>query len=132
VARARGEALGNVWRWKEASLELQQAAIASPLDDLLWSHLSVAYGSADDPRGALQAAAHGLALNPRDADMLRAQALALERLGARPEDVARARDAFARWRPPDDAPAIKNGCSRQFPWCALERLPVHVHSMRSL
>ena len=34
--------------------------------------------------------------------------------------------------PPDDAPAVKNGCSRQFPWCALERLPVHVHPMRTI
>jgi tetratricopeptide (TPR) repeat protein len=130
VPHARGEALGNVWRWREAAPWLQKAALASPLDDVLWSHLSVAYGSADDPRAALEASSHGLALNPRDADMLRVQALALERLGAPPGDVARARDAFARWRPPDDAPSIKNGCARQFPWCALERLPVHVHPMR--
>jgi PAS domain-containing protein len=131
IPHARGTALANVWRWKEATAPLRQAAVATPLDDGLWSHLAVAYGSADDPRSALEATAHGLALTPRDADMLRVQALALERLGASPEDVARARDAFARWRPPDDAPAIKNGCSRQFPWCALERLPVHVHPMRS-
>jgi tetratricopeptide (TPR) repeat protein len=131
VAHARGEALGNVWRWREATAPLQQAALASPLDDVLWSHLSVACGSADDPRAALEATTHGLALDPRDADMLRVQALALERLGTSPEDVTRARDAFVRWRPPDDAPAIKNGCSRQLPWCALERLPVHVHPMRA-
>jgi hypothetical protein len=131
IPHARGAALGNVWRWKEATLPLQEAALASPLDDTLWSHLAVAYGSADEPHAALEATTHGLALTPRDADMLRVQALALERLGASAEDVARARDAFARWRPPDDAPAIKNGCSRQLPWCALERLPVHVHPMRT-
>jgi hypothetical protein len=127
---ARGVALGNVWRWKEAAVPLREAALATPLDDGLWAHLAIAHGSADDPRAALEATAHGLALSPRDADMLRVQALALERLGAAPEEVARARDAFARWRPPDDAPAVKNGCSRQLPWCALERLPVHVHPMR--
>jgi hypothetical protein len=132
IPHARGAALGNVWRWKEATSPLQEAALATPLDDALWSHLAVAYGSADEPRAALDATTHGLALSPRDADMLRVQALALERLGASAEDVARARDAFARWRPPDDAPAIKNGCSRQFSWCALERLPVHVHPMRSV
>jgi hypothetical protein len=131
IPHARGAALGNVWRWKEATAPLREAALATPLDDALWSHLAVAYGSADEPRSALEATAHGLALTPRDADMLRVQVLALERLGAPAEDVARARDAFARWRPPDDAPAVKNGCSRQFPWCALERLPVHVHPMRS-
>jgi predicted Zn-dependent protease len=131
IPHARGTALGNVWRWKEATAPLREAALATPLDDSLWSHLAVAYGSADEPRAALEATTHGLGLTPRDADMLRVQALALERLNAPPEDVARARDAFARWRPPDDAPAIKNGCSRQLPWCALERLPVHVHPMRS-
>jgi len=129
IAHARGEALGNVWRWSEATGPLHEAALASPLDDMLWSHLAVACGSADQPQAALEAAAHGLALAPRDADMLRVQALALERLGAPAADVARAREAFARWRPPDDAPAIKNGCSRQLPWCALERLPVHVHPL---
>jgi hypothetical protein len=132
IPHARGAALGNVWRWKEATAPLRAAALASPVDDVLWSHLAVAYGSADEPRAALDATTHGLALSPRDADMLRVQALALERLGASPEDVTRARDAFARWRPPDDAPAVKNGCSSQFPWCALERLPVHVHPMRTV
>jgi tetratricopeptide (TPR) repeat protein len=132
IPHARGAALGNVWRWKEATAPLHEAALASPVDDVLWSHLAVAYGSADDPRAALDATTHGLALTPRDADMLRVQALALERLGASPEDVAQARDAFARWRPPDEAPAVKNGCSRQLPWCALERIPVHVHPMRAI
>ena len=61
--------------------------------------------------------------------MLRVQALALERLGAPADDVAIARAAFARWRPPDDAPAIKSACSNGTPGCALERLPVHVHVM---
>ena len=129
IAHARGEALGNVWRWKEATVPLRRAALLSTLDDGLWSHLAIAYGSADDPREALESAAHGLALAPRDADMLRIQALALERLGAPPDDVARAREALARWRPPDDAPGLKNACSQRFAWCALERVPVHVHAL---
>jgi hypothetical protein len=132
ILHARGEALGNVWRWREATLPLQRAAVTSPLDDTLWSHLAVAYGSADDAPAALEAAQHGLSLNPRDADLLRVQALALERLGVPPEDVARARDAFARWRPPDDAPAVRSACSRRFASCALERIPVHVHPMHSM
>ena len=61
--------------------------------------------------------------------MLRVQALALERLGAPADEVAAARDAFARWRPPDEAPTVKSACSRASPACALERLPVHVHVM---
>ncbi|HEY6462467.1 MAG TPA: hypothetical protein VIY73_20000, partial [Polyangiaceae bacterium] len=130
IPHARGAALGNVWRWGEAVAPLREAADGAPLDDTLLSHLAMAYGSADQPREALDAARRGLALTPRDADMLRVQALALERLRASPEEIARARDAFARWRPPDDAPAVKNGCSGQFAWCGLERLPVHVHALQ--
>jgi len=132
IVHARAEALGGIWRWSEAAVPLRTAALASPLDDKLWSHLAVAYGSADQPNDALEAARHALALAPRDADALRVQALALDRLGALSEDVAAARDAYARWRPPDDAPAVKSACSRQFPWCALERLPVHVHAMHAI
>ena len=132
VLHARGEALGGIWRWADAAVPLRAAALASPLDDKLWSHLAVAYGSADQPGEALEAARHALALAPRDSDALRVQALALDRLGASPEDVTAARDAYARWRPPDDAPAVKSSCSRQFPWCALERLPVHVHAMHAI
>jgi tetratricopeptide (TPR) repeat protein len=132
IPRARGAALGDVWRWKEATEPLARAAEASPLDDLLLSNLAVAYGSADEPGAALEAAAHGLELNPRDSDMLRVQALALERLGASREDVTHAREAFATWRPPDDAPAIKNACAKGFAGCALERVPVHVHVMRAV
>lgn len=132
IVHARAEALGGIWRWKEAAPPLREAALASPLDDKLWSHLAVAYGSADEPVEALDAARHALALAPRDADALRVQALALDRLGAPAEDAAAARDAYARWRPPDDAPAVKSACSRQLPWCALERLPVHVHAMHAI
>jgi len=130
IARARGDALASVWRWKEATGPLARAALATPKDDALLSRLSVAYGSADEPRNALDATARGLALAPRDADMLRVQALALERLGAPAEDVARAREALARWRSPDDAPRLKNACGTRFAWCALERVPVHVHALR--
>lgn len=130
IPHVRGQALADVWRWRDATAPLAEAARATPRDDTLWAHLAVAYGSAGDPRGALDAAAHGLELTPRDADMLRVQALALERLSAPADVVARARDAFDRWRPPDDAPAVKNRCARRFAWCALERLPVHVHEVR--
>jgi tetratricopeptide (TPR) repeat protein len=130
VASARAQALAGIWRWRDAVAPLEQAVAASPLDDALLSRLAVAAGSADEPWVALDAARRGLALAPRDADMLRVQALALDRLGAPPDDAAAARDAFARWRPPDDAPGIKSACSRQAPGCALERLPVHVHALR--
>jgi hypothetical protein len=131
VAYTRGQVLGNVWRWREAIGPLEQAARVSPFDDTVWSRLAIARASADDPRDALEATTHGLQLVPRDADMLRVQALALERLGCPPDELRRARDAFARWRPPDEAPALKQACAEKFAWCALERLPVHVHDMRA-
>ena len=66
-----------------------QAALASPLDDALWSHLAVAYGSADQPADALDAA------RARPRARLRATPTCcasrpsrLERLGARRTDVA--------------------------------------------
>ncbi len=129
LPQGRGEALAGIWRWREAALAYRDAAAGSPLDGPLWSRLAVALGSADEPGAALEAAAHGLGLSPRDPDLLRVQALALERLGASPDTVAAAREAFARWRPPDDAPGIKSACASHDPLCALERLPVHVHAM---
>jgi hypothetical protein len=132
IAHLRGQALADVWRWGEATRPLEAAALASPRDDTLWAHLAVAYGSAGEPSRALEAAAHALELAPREADALRVQALALERLGAPAETVTHARSAFDRWRPPDDAPAIKNRCAKRSSSCALERLPVHVHDVRAV
>jgi hypothetical protein len=130
VARATADALAGIWRWSEAMAPMERAASASPLDDALWARLAVACGSGDDPRAALTAAAHGLELSPRDGDLLRVQALAVERLGASPATVEAARAAFAAWHAPDSAPAVKNACARRYASCALERLPVHVHPMR--
>jgi hypothetical protein len=129
LARARADALGAVWRWREAMDPMERAAGATPLDDSLWARLAIACGSAGDPPAALAAAAHGLGLAPRDADMLRVQALALGALGAPPDAIASARAAFDAWRPPDEAPAMKNACAARFDWCARERVPVHLHRM---
>jgi predicted Zn-dependent protease len=130
VSHVRGQAFAGIWKWADSAFQLAAAAEASPADDALWARLAIAYGSAGEAQWALDAAAHGLQLNPRDADMLRVQALALDRVGALQREVAEARDAYGQWRPPDDAPAVKNACAKRFAWCALERLPVHVHPMR--
>ncbi len=130
IARARGQALADVWDWKGAVAPLQLASLGAPLDDGLLSQLAVALGSADAPAAALDAATRGLELSPRDADMLRVQAASVEALGRPLGDVSAAHGAFDRWHPPDDAPRLKNKCSQRFDWCALERLPMHVHVMR--
>jgi len=129
IAHARGQALRSVWRWADAATALELAASASPLDDALWADLAVARGASGDPGAALAAASHALRLAPRGEDSLRAQALALERLGAEAATVDRARDALERWRAPDDAPAVRNACAKRFAGCALERAPLHVHAL---
>jgi tetratricopeptide (TPR) repeat protein len=131
VARAAADALAGIWKWRDAMAPMERAAKASPLDDAVWARLAIACGSADDPEAALAAAAHGLELSPRDPDLLRVQALALDRIGAPTEEADRARAAFAAWRAPDAAPGIKSACAKRYGWCALERVPVHVHVMRS-
>jgi tetratricopeptide (TPR) repeat protein len=130
LSALRASALGSVWRWQEAIDPLRLCTQAAPRDSLAWTRLAVAAGSAGDTRVALDACAHGLALQPRDADMLRVQALALEKIGVDPTRTAAARDAYLAFRPPDDAPAIRGACARSVPGCARERLPVHVHEMR--
>jgi hypothetical protein len=130
IAHARGQALADVWQWKDAVSPLRAASLQAPMDDVLLSHLAVALASADDPAAALDVAGRALALSPRDPDMLRVQATVLEQLGAAPSDVLRAREAFAQWRSADDAPALKSKCARRFDWCALERTPVHTHVLR--
>jgi hypothetical protein len=60
------------------------------------------------------------------------QAVALEGMGAPDDEVARAREAFVRWQPPDDAPLLKSACSARSPACARERVPVHVHPMHPM
>jgi tetratricopeptide (TPR) repeat protein len=130
VAHARGQAYADVWRWNDAVDPLRAAALASPRDVSLFSELSVALASTGDAAAALAAASRGLALAPRDADLLRVQAGALDELGAPSSDSSQAREAFARWRPPDEAPSFKNKCAKRVPGCALERIPVHVHVLR--
>jgi tetratricopeptide (TPR) repeat protein len=73
---------------------------------------------------ALDAAQEGLRLHPRDADCLRIQALALDRLGADREAVARAFDRALEYRLPDDGPKAKALCSRDVPGCANRRNPM--------
>lgn len=131
LAHARGAALAYVWRWSLAAPPLEAAARTAPRDDRSWAHAAIAFGAAGDHEAALRVTHVGLASQPRDADLLRIQALALETLGADPALVERAREAWLAFRAPDRAPAVRGACSARVPGCALERVPVHVHVMRS-
>jgi hypothetical protein len=128
LARERGYALAQVWRWKDAAIPLAVAASSSPLDEGLWVELAIASGSSGDDRGALDSARHGLPLRPFDPDLLRIQALALTALGsARAGDATR---AYLEHRVADEAPAFRAACTARVPGCRLEREPIHAHPMR--
>jgi hypothetical protein len=88
-------------------------------------------GGAGDAIGALDISRRGLAVQPRDGDMLRVQSLSLVTLHGDPKMLESAEAAFLERRTPDDAPGIRGKCSAKVPGCANERIPVHVHAMRS-
>ncbi len=129
IAFARGTAFARVWRWREAADALQIAAPKAPDNPAGWTELAMALGSLGLEQGALEAAQHALALSPRDADCLRVQALALRSLGASDADMARALDAYDRFRPPDRATDLRIACTAKDPLCARERDPIHLHDL---
>lgn len=126
----RGKANALVWRWNEAAVPLAKAADLAPDDDSAWIALAIARGSAGDAPGSLEAAVRGLSMKPRDADLLRVQALGLERVGAKTADVEAALAAYLAVQPADIIPRAKAKCSAKVPGCAADRAPVHVHVMR--
>jgi Flp pilus assembly protein TadD len=121
---ARGQAYAQVWRWPGAADAFRRAVDLAPRDLRLWQALAMAEASAGRYAQALDAAQAGLRLHPRDADCLRVQALALDRLGADREAVARAFDRALEYRLPDDGPKAKALCSRDVPGCANRRNPM--------
>lgn len=126
--KARGDAFGQVWRWKEAAAAWNKALAKSPTDLSLWQSVAMAEASVGRYPQALVAAQGGLALHPRDGDCLRVQALALAHLG-QPADEAL--DVALKWRVPDDGPRAKALCSAKVPGCANRRNPVPVFDARA-
>jgi len=128
IARVRGEAYAQVWRWEEAAREYAVVAERAPLDTGSWRDLARARGSAGDDRGALDAARVGLELNPRDAWLLRSQHLALEAMGA---GTPEARAAFLSHRDVDEGPRLLRVCQREIDGCDRDRQPVPTIEMRT-
>lgn len=124
VAAVRAEALARVWRWEAAADAWQRAVEGAPGDDRLWAGLAVARASAGDLPGALDAARAGLALEPRDPQLLRSQMLALGRLAPGSEEAAAAANTWARFRPDDDANAIRMRCVDGSEGCERGRAPI--------
>ena len=121
VLKARGDAYGQVWRWKEAAAAWSAALKGAPTELGLWQSLAMAEASLGRYPQALAAAQGGLRLQPRDADCLRVQALALAQLGV-PADHAL--DVALKWRTPDDGPRAKALCGARVEGCAARRNPV--------
>jgi len=127
VVRARADALAHAWRWEEAAEAYAPLGELAPHDTATWRDLARARISAGDATSALQATARGLLRAPRDAELLRHQAIALQRL-----DDPRASRALAAWeahRPRDDRFDRRLACDRDVPGCAEARAPIPVLSV---
>lgn len=129
LARLRGDAYAQVWRWPEAAAAYRQVAELAPGDTRAHRDLARALGSTQDDEGALRAAAAGLSLNPRDTDLLRSQSLALSALEAPEADAAR--EAALAHRRPDDRPRLLRQCQEQVPGCNRDRQPVPEITLRA-
>ncbi|MBL8955192.1 MAG: hypothetical protein JNK82_30725, partial [Myxococcaceae bacterium] len=103
IDRLKGLALANVWRWAEASVELEKCAKKVPDDLEAWRLLAVSLGSAGRDADALAAAQKGLALQPREADLLRVQALSMAALGM---DSGLALEKALQYRVPDNYSSV--------------------------
>lgn len=130
LARIRGDAYAQVWRWQDAALAYRRAAASAPLDPTTWAASAEAAFSAGDARTALDAAQTGLRLAPRRESLLRSRYLALRRLGA--TQALNAMHAYLAHRVPDALPALRRRCAERDPDCARERRPVHVHVMQRI
>lgn len=127
VVKARGDAYGQVWRWKEAAAQWREASKLAPNDLSVWQSLAMAEASVGRYGEALAAAQKGLVLHPRDADCLRVQALALQAMGKGSDDAL---NAALKWRLPDDGPKAKALCSANVPGCAERRNPVPLYDAK--
>ncbi len=127
ILKARGDAYGQVWKWKEAAAAWSAALKLAPTELALWQSVAMAEASVGRYPQALVAAQGGLALHPRDGDCLRVQALALQHLG-QPSEVAL--EAALKWRVPDEGPRAKAQCSAQIAGCAQRRNPVPLYQAR--
>lgn len=130
IGYAKGRALAQVWRFDQAALHLEQAALGAPKDELAWAALAMALGSSGEDARALWASGRGLSLAPRQPDLLRVQALALRSLSPEAGSTAQADREHLEHRIADVAPRLRRLCAESVPGCARERKPVHVHDLR--
>jgi len=121
VWRARGDALGQVWRWSEAAAAYAELSRLAPRDPASFRDLARALGSAGEHKASLEAADRGLSLNPRHPELLRSRALALQALSH--PDVERATRTWLAHRIPEDAGKLRTICDHEESECK-ERAPI--------
>ncbi|MEM1350389.1 MAG: tetratricopeptide repeat protein, partial [Myxococcota bacterium] len=123
-----GEAYMKVWRFDEAAAAFTVAS-GFTRDARIQRRLAIAHGSAKRPEHALAAAHVGLDIEPRDSHMLRSQMLALRSLEVPEEWKTISAKAFSTYKRDEQAPHIRDLCSRSSPECRRERVPIHVHEL---
>jgi len=127
----RGVAGSDVWRWPETVAPLAEAHRRVPGNVRIAEMLANSLGIAGRHWEALRVIREGLAIDPERAQLHNLQAIELDVFGAH-EEAAVARRAWERYRTPDDLPALRSRCKREVPHCALETIPLHTHTLRTV
>lgn len=121
IARARGMAYAQVWRWGPAAASFGLAGQGAAGDTRALRDWARALGSLGDDTQAWSAASRGLMRAPRDPALLRTQWLSLQSLEHSASDAAEA--AFVRHRESDEQARLLRACEAD-PVCARDRLPI--------
>ncbi len=129
IARVRGDAYAQVWRWERATDAYADVVEVTPRDSSAWRAYARALGSLQKDEESLAAAVTGLELAPRDEFLLRSQALALA--GLHRDNADRARELFAAHRLPDRQSELRLRCAREVDLCARDQQPVVTIRMRA-
>lgn len=127
---ARGKAHQRTFHNEEATRAFIAASKAVD-DDRVWRQLAISAGSVFEHRTAYDAARAGLEISPRDPHLLRSQSLAAKELDVPEELAEKARDTFLAFRRDELAPEIRVRCAKSSDTCRRERVPVHVHELRT-
>ncbi|MGE5184918.1 MAG: multiheme c-type cytochrome [Acidobacteriota bacterium] len=121
-AAVLADAYTRVDRWSDAVAPARSCTERAPDNASAWSLYARVLVAAGDHASALAAATRGLVLAPRDPQLLAAQATSLAAL--HDPRAAAAQAAYTRYRPPDDAAALRIRCATHSPACWRDRNPV--------
>ncbi len=117
------DAYARANHWAEAVAPAKSCTDRAPRNAAAWALYARVLVAVGQHEAALAAAARGLELSPHDNDLLRSQATALAALHDPRAEAAQA--AYARFRSPDEAAALRIRCASQSASCRRDRNPVH-------